>query len=62
HDTALTLACVGGHTELVELLLQCNANIEHRDKKGFSPIILAATGGHLSVVELLLDHNADIEA
>ena len=34
HDTALTLACAGGHAELVTLLLAKGANIEHRDKKG----------------------------
>ena len=34
HDTALTLACAGGHAELVKLLLSRNAEIEHRDKKG----------------------------
>ena len=41
HDTALTLSCAGGHEELVTLLLQRGANIEHRDKKGFTPLILA---------------------
>jgi len=41
HDTALTLACAGGHEELVCLLLHRGANIEHRDKKGFTPLILA---------------------
>ena len=34
HDTALTLACAGGHSELVSLLLSRGADIEHRDKKG----------------------------
>jgi hypothetical protein len=43
HDTALTLSCAGGHEELVTLLLQRGANIEHRDKKGFTPLILAGT-------------------
>lgn len=62
HDTALTLACAGGHEELVELLLNRGADIEHRDKKGFTPLILAATAGHEKVVEILLNHNADIEA
>lgn len=62
HDTALTLACTGGHEELVELLLSRNANIEHRDKKGFTPLILAATAGHEKVVEVLLNHGANIEA
>ncbi|CAH0553399.1 unnamed protein product [Brassicogethes aeneus] len=62
HDTALTLACAGGHEELVELLLSRGADIEHRDKKGFTPLILAATAGHEKVVEILLNRNADIEA
>merc|ERR550519_3135601 len=62
HDTALTLACAGGHEELVTLLLSRGADIEHRDKKGFTPLILAATAGHDKVCEILLDHSADIEA
>jgi len=62
HDTALTLACAGGHEELVTLLLSRGADIEHRDKKGFTPLILAATAGHDKVVEILLNHGADIEA
>lgn len=62
HDTALTLACAGGHEELVELLLNRKANIEHRDKKGFTPLILAATAGHEKVVEILINAGADLEA
>lgn len=62
HDTALTLACAGGHDELVKLLLSRQANIEHRDKKGFTPLILAATAGHTKVVEVLLQFGADMEA
>lgn len=62
HDTALTLACHGGHSELVNLLLSKGADIEHRDKKGFTPLILAATAGHVDVVEILLESGADMEA
>ncbi|XP_062555858.1 ankyrin repeat and KH domain-containing protein mask-like isoform X3 [Armigeres subalbatus] len=62
HDTALTLACAGGHEELVELLISRGANIEHKDKKGFTPLILAATAGHEKVVETLLRHGAEMEA
>ena len=40
----------------------CDFFPEHRDKKGFTPLILAATAGHEKVVEILLDHHADIEA
>ncbi|XP_018026394.1 ankyrin repeat domain-containing protein 17 isoform X3 [Hyalella azteca] len=61
-DTALTLACAGGYDELVRLLLSRGANIEHRDKKGFTPLILAATAGNVKVVETLLVHGANIEA
>ena len=62
HDTALTLACAGGHEELVDLLLNRKANIEHRDKKGFTPLILSATAGHEKVVETLINNGADLEA
>ena len=46
----------------MELLLAHGANIEHRDKKGCTPLILAASAGHAVTVAILLDHNADIEA
>uniref|UniRef100_A0A674JV48 Ankyrin repeat and KH domain containing 1 n=1 Tax=Terrapene triunguis TaxID=2587831 RepID=A0A674JV48_9SAUR len=51
-----------GHEELVSVLIARGANIEHRDKKGFTPLILAATAGHVGVVEILLDKGGDIEA
>ena len=34
HDTALTIACAGGHDDLVQILLAKGSVIEHRDKKG----------------------------
>ena len=39
HDTALTLACAGGHAELVTYLLSKSADIEHRDKKGMDTFL-----------------------
>jgi ankyrin repeat protein len=53
------------YSKQVRLLQQENVIIfisEHRDKKGFTPLILAATAGHEKVVEILLTHGADIEA
>lgn len=62
HDTALTLACVGGHTTLAYLLIQRGADIEHRDKKGFTPLILAATGGHLEICKMLIEAGCQVDA
>lgn len=62
NDTALTVACVGGHAPLVGLLIQRGASVEHRDKKGFTPLILAATGGHVDCCKLLLDAGCQVDA
>uniref|UniRef100_A0A803VEC4 Ankyrin repeat domain 17 n=1 Tax=Ficedula albicollis TaxID=59894 RepID=A0A803VEC4_FICAL len=58
HDTALTLACAGGHEELVQTLLERGANIEHRDKKGG----LAASGGYVNIIKILLNAGAEINS
>lgn len=34
HDTALSVAAAGGHDDLVKLLLERGAVLEHKDKKG----------------------------
>lgn len=62
HDTALTLACVGGHASPVELLIKRGADVEHKDKKGFTPLILAATGGHVEVCRILLEAKCAVDA
>ncbi|CAI4227277.1 unnamed protein product [Auanema sp. JU1783] len=58
-NTALTLACFQGRTDVVRLLLQHNANVEHRAKTGLTPLMEAANGGYVEVGVLLLEHNAD---
>lgn len=50
HDTALTLACHGGHSELVNLLLSKGADIEHRDKKGKSQDVLKKSCSYVEVL------------
>ncbi|CAF0726075.1 unnamed protein product [Brachionus calyciflorus] len=62
NDTALTVAVHGGHEDLVKLLIEKGAHIEHRDKKGYTPLILAASVGHHKIVQLLLLYGADVEA
>lgn len=61
-NTALTLACFQGKHEVVTLLLDRKANLEHRAKTGLTPLMEAASGGHYEVGRLLLDHDADVNA
>ncbi|CAD6198096.1 unnamed protein product [Caenorhabditis auriculariae] len=58
-NTALTLACFQGRTEVVRLLLSYNANVEHRAKTGLTPLMEAANGGYTEVGDLLLEAGAD---
>mgnify|MGYP002624807085 CR=1 FL=1 len=48
-----------GNTEIVELLLQHDAEMEVQDEDGGTPLIDAAAGGHPEIVDLLLDAGAD---
>ena len=63
--TPLHSACIGGHTEVVSLLLatnrvDINAKISH---SGFTPLHLACKRGNIEVVELLLTTNrVDVNA
>ena len=61
-NTALTLACFQGRTEVVRLLLQFGANFEHRAKTGLTPLMEAANGGFAEVGSLLLKSKADPNA
>ncbi|CAH8664748.1 unnamed protein product [Dicrocoelium dendriticum] len=61
-ETALTLACHGGYTELVRLLLERGADREHRDKKSHTPLHTAVYANQRAVIALLLDYGADVES
>ncbi|KAL3313749.1 Ankyrin repeat domain-containing protein 17 [Cichlidogyrus casuarinus] len=61
-ESALTMVCSQGHLELVRLLLERGADVEHRDKKSHTPLHAAVLANQKEVVCLLLDHGADIEA
>jgi ankyrin repeat protein len=57
----LCVAAYNGHLEVVKLLLEKGADIEHKDNDGRTPLCVAAYNGHLEVVRLLLEKGADIE-
>ena len=59
--TPLRFAAGGGHRDVVQLLLEKNAEIETRDEFGRTPLNAAAELGHRDVVQFLLEKKAKIE-
>ena len=60
--TPLHGAAWHGHIDVVQFLLEKNAEIEATDGLGRTPLHYAADWGHRDVVQLLLEKNAKIEA
>lgn len=54
-NTALFLACSGGHIRVVKSLLKAGANINVKSKGSVTPLYGAASNGHARIVEILLD-------
>ena len=55
----LQVAAQAGHLEIVRLLLERGANVNHFDHDDFSPVTSAARAGKWAVVRLLAEHGAD---
>ena len=51
-NTALTLACFQGRCDVVKILIEHEANIEHRSKTGLTPLMEAVSGGHCNVSKI----------
>lgn len=60
--TALLNAAKYGHKEIVEMLLDKGADVNHKDEDGYTALIIAADFGHKDTVRLLLDRGADVNA
>jgi ankyrin repeat protein len=60
--TALHWAAFKGYPSIVQLLLDCGANIEAKTNDGETALMAAAIKGHKAIVQLLLESGANIEA
>lgn len=58
-DSAIMVAALNGHLDVVRLLRARGATLDH---EGWTALIYAATGGHDDIVRYLLDQGARIDA
>ncbi|KAL5108862.1 Ankyrin repeat and KH domain-containing protein 1 [Taenia crassiceps] len=61
-DAPILAAICGGNLDIVKLLIAYHANIEERNKVGYTPLMLAAQKGAGDMVTELLDVGACIDA
>ena len=59
-NTLLIWAEHWGRTELVQLLIDNNANLNVTDNYGATALIRAASSGHTEIVKLLIDNDANL--
>lgn len=60
-NTALHWACLGGHLDVVKLLLSRGASPTAANDKDQIPLDLAAFNNHMNVVEYFLSRSKEIE-
>ncbi len=60
--TPLHWAAARGHSDIIELLLNAQAQINAQDENEMRPLHLAAQNGHTNLIPLLIQHGADPHA
>ena len=64
-NSALIIASENGHTGIVKLLLQCGANVDHRNSRGWTALMKASENCDgdckLEIIDLLLAHDAQVD-
>jgi ankyrin repeat protein len=55
-DTALIVASLSGHADTVRILLDAEADVNHLNFAGDSPLIWAVRHGYIKVVKILWNH------
>ena len=58
--TALHVSCSNGHTDLVKVLIQCQADPNIRNNAGSTPIHSAIVNKSKDIVEALLEHDSSL--
>ncbi|CZR66869.1 uncharacterized protein PAC_16770 [Phialocephala subalpina] len=63
-DTPLQFAAENGHNDMVELLIEYGANVNHpaAESHGATTLQSAANKGYLGITSLLLEHGAEVDA
>ena len=59
NNPPLSFAAFTGKAELVQLLIDNKANIDHKNSMGFTPLMAATIKGHTQIVQKLLDAGAN---
>lgn len=63
HNTFGTYPSYSGHEKVVEALVEIGgADVDAKDKGGFTPLHLAVMKKFLNIVELLVRHHANVDA
>ncbi len=55
-------AALAGDVELVELLIDNDADVNDRDVHGYTPLLLAIQEGHTDIAKVLIANGADVNA
>ena len=58
--TALHHVIHEGHRDVMQVLIDAGADIEAKDKKGFSPLLRASILGKFAIVKMLVEAGADV--
>jgi len=60
--TLLAWSSFGGGLEVVRAMIEAGADVNMKDKQGFTPLILAAQMGHTAVVQALIEAGANADS
>ena len=60
--TPLHFAASKGHKDITELLITQSANVNAKDKYGWTPLHLAAYYGHKEIAKVLINNGADVNS